>query len=204
MKVSLNDLELIGKSGIYRIYNIFNGKSYIGSSVNLKKRLNEHLRDLKNRKHHSIHLQRAWNKYGEKSFDIEILEYCPPEICINKEQYYLDLEQSYYKERGYNTCSTAGSSRGYRHSEESKAKMRDTHKKQFDLHLEIGNSTGRYHSRKVKCVSSLYDTPYTIVFNSLKWAEIILGITAGTIRQAIVRKTNLKAKPYLTFDYYED
>ena len=33
--------------GIYQIQNKINGKIYIGQSINIKKRLKQHLRDLK-------------------------------------------------------------------------------------------------------------------------------------------------------------
>lgn len=48
-------------SGIYRI-NI-NNKCYIGSAVNIKHRWMRHKTQLTNQTHHSILLQRAYNKY---------------------------------------------------------------------------------------------------------------------------------------------
>ena len=62
------------KSGIYQIRNLVNGKVYVGSAVNLQHRRREHRSDLRNGNHHSIKLQRAYNKYGESSFAFEILE----------------------------------------------------------------------------------------------------------------------------------
>lgn len=59
--------------GIYRIVNIKNGKFYLGSSKNIKKRWYQHKSHLRGNTHHSIHLQRAWNKYGEESFKFEIM-----------------------------------------------------------------------------------------------------------------------------------
>ena len=49
-----------GISGIYMIYNTINNKIYIGSSVDIIKRMDSHLSYLRNGKHHSVHLQRAW------------------------------------------------------------------------------------------------------------------------------------------------
>jgi predicted GIY-YIG superfamily endonuclease len=51
-------------SGIYYIKNITNNKLYIGSSKDILKRFYEHKRLLRHNKHHSIRLQRAWDKYG--------------------------------------------------------------------------------------------------------------------------------------------
>lgn len=61
-------------SGIYQILNLVNGHCYIGSSNNIKKRWITHKRQLKINKHHSIYLQRAWNKYGSESFKLIILQ----------------------------------------------------------------------------------------------------------------------------------
>lgn len=52
-------------SGIYQIINLVNGKCYVGSAVNIKKRCYYHLRSCRLNKHHSKKLQRAWNK-GKK------------------------------------------------------------------------------------------------------------------------------------------
>lgn len=59
---------------IYQIVNKRNGKKYIGSTVNPNKRKARHFRELENQNHHSIALQRAWNKYGEENFYFEIFE----------------------------------------------------------------------------------------------------------------------------------
>ena len=61
------------KSGIYKIFNIKNDEIYIGSAVNLKNRWNKHKWALKNKKHHSIILQRAFDKYGIDFFKFEII-----------------------------------------------------------------------------------------------------------------------------------
>lgn len=80
------------KIGIYRIINILNGKMYIGSSKNLNERKINHFSELKNNKHHSIHLQRAYNKLKDKNnFKFEILEECNSEELMEKENYYLNL-----------------------------------------------------------------------------------------------------------------
>ncbi len=63
------------KSGIYRIRNLINNKSYIGSAVNFKRRWNYHKQDLIACRHHSKYLQNAWNKYGEAAFEFKVMEY---------------------------------------------------------------------------------------------------------------------------------
>jgi len=56
---------------VYKITNKINNKFYIGRTKNFKERKRNHIRLLTNNKHHCIHLQNAWNKYGEENFLFE-------------------------------------------------------------------------------------------------------------------------------------
>lgn len=78
-------------NGIYVIKNIHNGKKYIGSSKNIENRFKIHKRYLRIGKHPNIHLQRAWDLYGEESFMFEIMEICFDENILKVEQSYFDL-----------------------------------------------------------------------------------------------------------------
>lgn len=75
-------------SCIYQIKNIVNGKIYIGSTKNFKKRKARHLRDLKKSEHHCIYLQRAFNIDGLDNFVFEILEECLEEELFLKEDFW--------------------------------------------------------------------------------------------------------------------
>jgi len=111
-------------SGIYQIQNVINNKKYIGSAVDIDRRWKEHLYKLKKGIHENKHLQRAFLKYGENSFEFMILEVVmTPEGLILLEQKYLD---ELYPE--YNILPTAGSSLGYKHTEESKKKISEAEK----------------------------------------------------------------------------
>jgi group I intron endonuclease len=91
-------------SGIYQIVNKINGKRYIGSSVNIERRLGWHKSRLNSGKHHSVYLQRAWNKYGEGSFEFEISEeVLDKAILLETEQRHLDSLNP-----EYNMSPTAG------------------------------------------------------------------------------------------------
>jgi group I intron endonuclease len=61
-------------SCIYKIVNNINGKIYIGSAVDFKRRKRDHLYQLKKGIHHSKYLQRGYNKHGFENFNFSILE----------------------------------------------------------------------------------------------------------------------------------
>jgi group I intron endonuclease len=108
------------KSGIYLIKNTINNKVYVGSAVNIDRRWSQHKHYLKEGKHHSEHLQKAWDKYGEQNFTFDIIEEVSnPEHLLAYEQVYLDYYKSYEGDRGYNICKVAGSSLGMKHTEET-------------------------------------------------------------------------------------
>lgn len=81
--------------GIYRIKNIVNGKCYYGSSKDVQKRWRRHEEDLTNNRHHSVPLQRAWNKYGSGSFIFEVVEECIESALLEVEQKYLNNNPEY-------------------------------------------------------------------------------------------------------------
>lgn len=76
--------------GIYKIQNKISGKLYIGSSYNIRERLNNHKSMLRCNRHHSIYLQNAFNKYGIENFIFEIIEECELEQLMIREQYYIN------------------------------------------------------------------------------------------------------------------
>lgn len=106
-------------SGIYKIINTIDSKCYIGSSKNIKDRWRRHKKDLKNNCHHSIILQRSYNKYGDTNFSYEIIETCEIDRLLEREQYYIiELEPI------YNIYKIAGSPLGIKQSKETCEKKR--------------------------------------------------------------------------------
>lgn len=105
------------KCGIYAIENLVNGKLYIGSSVNVNKRKNEHFNKLRKGIHHSRHLQRAFNKYGEISFIFRVIEYVDETILREKEKEYILKLNSLNRDGGYNVteATTNGCLKGENH-----------------------------------------------------------------------------------------
>ncbi len=106
-KYSVREINLSDKPGIYFIKNKENGKIYVGSSVNPKKRFYRHLRELKGNTHCNQHLQNAWNKYGESGF--EIFVFCSVLNNNNLREVEKSLIKEFHacdREFGYNKSET--------------------------------------------------------------------------------------------------
>ena len=80
------------KSGVYRLVNNLNGKSYIGSSIYLSNEFSNYyyLNSLTLQVKGSIVINRGLLKYGYKNFSLDILEYCESNMLSKREQYYID------------------------------------------------------------------------------------------------------------------
>ena len=110
----LRKARLNKRPGVYVIQNLVNDKKYIGSSSNAKNRMKIHLNELRKGIHNNTHLQRAWNKYGEKAFKFNIILYCHKEDLLVYEQYYINLFRVALDKYGYNKCPNANGTLGYK------------------------------------------------------------------------------------------
>lgn len=134
-----------GKSGIYRMTNLTSNKIYIGSSINLGHRFTcyyslKHIERWKT----SI-ICKALIKYGYSGFKLENLEYCAPEKCIEREQYYFNILNP-----EYNILKTAGSRLGFKNSEETLMKFRERkHSEETKAKISLAQ-VGRKHSEETK------------------------------------------------------
>ena len=90
-------------TGIYKITNKINQHFYIGMSVDIKKRWNDHkLKSLrKNDKEYEKPLYRAFRKYGFDNFNFEILEVCKEEELSEREIYWINKTNA-LNENNYN------------------------------------------------------------------------------------------------------
>lgn len=109
-------------SCVYEILNIVNGKPYVGSTTQgFNIRWKDHRNDLKAGRHSNPHLQASYNKYGPEAFEFFVIEYCEPEECLKKEQFWMDALKVVKK--GYNICPVAGNTLGRKCSDETKKKI---------------------------------------------------------------------------------
>ena len=145
--------------GVYQLTNKLNGKRYIGSGVNLAKRLanyysKSHIETTLLRSKMPVYL--AVVKYGINNFKIEILEYCDKSVVLERETYYigkLNPEYNILKVGGsclgfkftgesleklkIHLAKVHASRKGCKHSEETKIRMRLSAAKREEVTAEV-------------------------------------------------------------------
>ena len=94
------------KCGIYIIKNDINEKVYIGQSINIHKRIQEHFWKSECSKDVSYNsaLHSAIRKYGKEHFYYEILEECDAALLDEREKEYIKQYNS-ISPNGYNILS---------------------------------------------------------------------------------------------------
>ncbi len=105
---------------IYCIENSINGKKYIGQTVKpLKLRIKQHRNEA--RRGEIRHLYSAMRKYGDENFTISLIEETTD--LNSRECYWIDALDT--KRNGYNETDGGEGLKGFKHSEESRIKMKD-------------------------------------------------------------------------------
>lgn len=115
--------------GIYSITNIINGKRYIGGTSDVRRRAYEHFARLRKGINLAVRLQNEFNIFREDAFIYEIVELCEKEVKKDRENYYILLYKTLQPEFGYNL--TLSTSAGYKHTDETRAKIRAKRKLQI-------------------------------------------------------------------------
>jgi group I intron endonuclease len=185
-------IENRGKSGVYRWTNKVNGKSYVGSSINLVKSFTNYY-SFNYISKSKMSISKAMIKYGYSHFTLEILEFCDPSNAILREQHYIDI----FKPE-YNILKMTGSSLGYTHTEETLAKFKarsltPEQKANSLVHLKLHNSSPeqreKYRKRILEYNNSkgqrveLLDTisNETTLYTTIRQAAKAIGCVHGTI-----------------------
>ncbi|OJW78451.1 MAG: hypothetical protein BGO59_31095 [Spirosoma sp. 48-14] len=117
-------------AGVYQILNTVNGKCYIGSTKKFLYRYSQHKYGLENRKHHSKHLARAYDKYGANSFEFNLLEVVSEterlsDLLLEIENKYIIQYNSINLAFGYNKSIAIPSCYGAKHKENAKTRLKD-------------------------------------------------------------------------------
>lgn len=210
IKMDLYKLNVIndnrGKSGIYLMTNLINNKTYIGSSVNLGRRFTCYYSFNHIKRWKTSNICKALIKYGYSNFQLTILEYCTPEKCIEREQYYFDKLKP-----EYNILKKAGSLLGFKHSEKTLIKFRKRkHSEETRAKIsavQIGKVLSEETKAKLKGLPrpkgsgrskiqiEVFDveTGIKTIYVSISEASLALGAHKGTISKYITSSSN---KPF--------
>lgn len=105
--------DLNNKGVVYCLVNNVNNKRYVGSTTNLTARLYKYYSINHLFKNINV-INNALSKYGNSKFSFHILDVCDKDKCIKREQHYMD-----FLKPEYNILNNAGSSLGFKHSEET-------------------------------------------------------------------------------------
>nr|YP_010029628.1 hypothetical protein J2C28_mgp28 [Beauveria lii]QOU11069.1 hypothetical protein [Beauveria lii] len=186
-------LDNKNKSGIYKWINNINGNTYVGSGLNLTKRIGDYFNESElKRNPRPIHA--ALLKHGHDNFTLKILEYCKPDELIKREQYYLDLMKP-----EYNILKNAYSLLGFKHSDETIARLKlksisEEHKK-----ILSSGHLGKQVSQEIRDKLSLAMTNYKK--NNPLSPEALANIKAKTTEREgkPVRILNIKTNETLDF-----
>ena len=85
------DKNFTNECGIYCFTNKVNGKCYVGQAINLKKRLRSHYSTFRKQNVPNMILYTAVEKYGLDNFELDILEYCDPNLTLKELKSLLEI-----------------------------------------------------------------------------------------------------------------
>ena len=128
--------------GIYAIVHVPSNVGYIGSANNLQRRFKEHKTSLRKGSHHSQHLQNAWNKYGESSFEFRCL------TAVDDARYARELEQALLDCFYDRTLNCKPSAIGFPFGDAHHAKRSDFHMKTVMQRLTADERKEKYGKTK--------------------------------------------------------
>jgi len=156
-----------GLSGIYMWKHKESGKIYIGSAIDLSKRLSLYF-SVSSLKKDNNYICRALLHHTHSAFSLSILKYIDilnldkkeaQKLILQSEQFYLDLIFSVDKPNTYNILKVAGSPIGYKHTEEALAKFSGRNHPLFgksrlpETIVKISNAMiGKTHSAETKAL----------------------------------------------------
>ncbi|MCK9437465.1 MAG: GIY-YIG nuclease family protein [Synergistaceae bacterium] len=186
--------KLTDQSGVYAIENKVNGKRYIGSAINIRRRFIEHKSPLRRGIHWNKYLQRAWNMYGEESFDFYPVLFCDKSNLIYFEQRAIDAIDASNPKVGYNLRPKARNNFGMRHSAKSKAKigdaMRGSKNHNYgkpmpeDTKLKLSKAKiGKYALGNAYHAKAIVDTWNKATYSCIKEAAAKTGLPPASIRE---------------------
>lgn len=154
---------------VYGIKNIKSEKWYIGSCHSMLDRMRRHYYNLSKGAHHSIKLQRAWNKYGEAEFEVQVL------LRLNKDTIsdMFSIEEEYIKKydsknNGYNILDICKYRKKFKQTEEAKRNSAISHSKPVV-------AIDRFTNKVLKQYSSITEAANDIKESTSNISQVCLG-----------------------------
>lgn len=175
-----NILHLRGKSGIYIFRNKFDGKVYIGQSVNIYNRYGTH----KCRREKTI-FSKSLHKIGFENFDFGVLEIVKNLDTLSKrEEYWIEFYKSYRRENGYNQSNTVNPFKRKKFTEDHKRKISEALK-------GINRSEYKNKSIETRCFLKTKCANQPLKSTNLVTNEVITYISTKEVadKTGIARRT---------------
>lgn len=128
--------DLRNKSGVYLFINNITKDLYVGSSLNLTRRMSVYFYYVNSDKLSRQIVIRAMKKHGLENFSLAILDFCEKDdlSCLALEQKWID-----YYQPSYNILKIAGSSYGFKHKTQTILKLKELFRK--ENHPKYGSTT---------------------------------------------------------------
>lgn len=110
-------------AGVYLIVNKKTGQKYAGGSIDIERRIKEHV----NKPKKNSYIDNAIQKHGFDSFDWQVIEELPAnwEIIGERERYWINFYNTFEDPDHYNL--TSGGERNFEVSENTRKKMSENH-----------------------------------------------------------------------------
>jgi len=200
-------LVTINRSGVYLWYNKVSGRYYVGSSINLYKRLSRYYQKgyLEYSTHYDLPIVRAITKYGLDNFILVILDYTDESNIHASEQYFIDSLLPIY-----NIRQVAGFRSGkpiIKKSLSEEHKLKLSLKKGINHHnfglkrpLEVINLMRDNHPKTKKLYQYLEDKVTLVAkYNSIRDMQRKTGITKEYVSKCIKANKLVHGKYYFSF-----
>ena len=141
--------------GIYKITNNLNGHAYIGQSIHIEHRWQEHKTQYNWERESNKPLYLAFQKYGIENFTFEVLEECESNELSIKEKEWIEHYDTY--KNGYNQTCGGEDNYGENHprhklSEQDVINIRiryNNHERKKDVFLDYNNRIGESGFSKI-------------------------------------------------------
>lgn len=188
---------LKGVSGIYRFYNKISGKSYIGRSIDIYRRICEHFRHSKTTQHTKYHFYNALRLYDYNDWEIScIYETSDQSELICKEKEFIDKYDSFYN--GYNSALEA---RGGSLINERSPNAKLTNNDVEEIRTDYKNGISRHDSYKKFSDKISYAT-FVNIWRGTTWKNIMPEVYTEAAKQC--QKVMGEFNKKINSQYYKD